>query len=267
MWAAFMKSIDHRVLLCWAGALLLAALGFFGGNLWALALIRADKGTSLAIYGVNAVQQVFLFAAPALLILAARPARWTAFRQSIRPVSFDTVASTALLAVSGAVVASLIAYLWAEWLQRATGYTGSADPLPIPQNALQWVVAVLAVAVIPALCEETLFRGLIQGMLRRRLGAAGILIAALIFAVAHFRWEAFPALLAVGLALGFAYDRRGLGSSALLHGLYNGVVLILSTRTVGIDITVVGLSAVACAFCLHRLLRKEPENETDRFGL
>ena len=262
-----MKSIDRRVILCWLAALALAALGFFGGNLWALSLIQADKGTSLAIYGVNAVQQIFLFAAPALLILAARPARLAAFRQSLRPVSFDSVASSALLAVSGAVAASLIAYLWADWLQRATGYTGSADPLPVPQNALQWVAALLAVAVIPALCEETLFRGLIQGALKRRLGGAGILIAALIFAALHFRWEAFPALLAVGLVLGLTYDRLGYWASALLHGLYNAVVLLLSTREVNITIIMAAVCTVACVLSLRRLLRKEPEDEADRIGL
>lgn len=262
-----MKSFDRRVLLCWIGALLLAALGFFGGNLWAFALMQAGKGSSLAIYGVNAVQQIFLFAAPGLLILAARPGRWAAFRQTLRPVSFDAVASSTLLAVSGAVVASLIAYLWADWLQNATGYTGTADPLPIPQNVLQWIAAVLAVAVLPALCEETLFRGLIQGALKRRLGRAGILIAALIFAVLHFRWEAFPALLAVGLVLGLTYDRRGFWGSALLHALYNCVVLILSTRNVVIDIGMTAVCVIACVFSLRRLLRKEPMDETDRIGL
>ena len=238
-----MKSIDRRVLLHWIGALLLAALGFFGGNLWALALIRAEKGTSLAIYGVNAVQQLFLFAAPALLILSARSARWME------------------------VVASLIAYLWAAWLQSVTGYTATADPLPVPQDVTQWIAALLAVAVIPALCEETLFRGLIQGALRRRLGKAGILAAALIFAVLHFRWEALPALLAVGLVLGLTYDRRGLWSSALLHALYNAVVLILSSHEVGITLAMATICTVACAFSLRRVLRKEPEDETDRFGL
>lgn len=262
-----MKSIDRRVLLHWIGALLLAALGFFGGNLWALALIRAEKGTSLAIYGVNAVQQLFLFAAPALLILSARPARWMDFRRSMRPIPFDTVANSALLSVSGAVVASLIAYLWAAWLQSVTGYTATADPLPVPQDVTQWIAALLAVAIIPALCEETLFRGLIQGALRRRLGKAGILVAALIFAVLHFRWEALPALLAVGLVLGLTYDRRGLWSSALLHALYNAVVLILSSHEVGITLAMAAICTVACAFSLRRVLRKEPEDETDRFGL
>ena len=267
MWGAYMKSIDRRVILCWLAALALAALGFFGGNYWALLLIRAEKGTSLAIYGVNAVQQIFLFAAPALLILAARPARFAAFRQSLRPVSFDSVASGTLLAVSGAVVASLIAYWWAVWLQKATGYTGTSDPLPIPQNALQWVAVMLAVAVIPALCEEALFRGLIQGVLKRRLGGKGILIAALIFAALHFRWEALPALLAVGLVLGLTYDRRGFWASVLLHGLYNAVVVVLSTLEATYSVAAAVVCIAACAFSLRRLLRKEPEDEADRIGL
>lgn len=263
----FMKSIDRRVILCWLGALALAALGFFGGNLWALALMRRGQGTPLAIYGINAAQQLFLFGAPALLILAARPARWQLFLQSLRPLSLDTVASSALLSVSGAVVASLIASLWAAWLQSATGYTGSADPLPIPRNAFEWSAATLFVTAIPALCEEALFRGLIQGALRRRLGGMGVFIAALIFAALHFRWDAFPALLAVGIVLGLTYVRHGFWSSALLHGLYNCVVLILSTREVGVTVAMIAVCTVACALSLRRLLRKEPGDETDRTGL
>ena len=262
-----MKSIDRRAALCWLAALALAVLGYLGGNAWALALTQAGRGTTIALYAVNAVQQTVLFAAPALLVLAARPGRWRLFCQTLRPLRLDKSADSALLAVSGSVVVSILAYLWSLWLQNATGYTGRQDPLPDPENLWQWAVVLLTVVVTPALCEELFFRGLIQGALCRRLGRAGLWLAALVFAALHFRWDAFPSLLLIGLVLGKTYQLHGYWSSALLHALYNAVVVVLASREVGVTLGMETACIAACVVAARRLLRKEPEDEIDGTGL
>ena len=266
MWAAFMSSSKRRIILCWLAAALSAALGVVGGAALYLRFF-AEKGDLLALYGVNALQQVFTFALPALLLLAARPGRLQAFRQSCTAPEGASVGFSVLLAGSGTVVISVIASLWAQLLYFAVGYIPEAQDLPQPQNAAQWALAVLAVAVIPALCEELFFRGLIQSLLCRRFDRAGVWIAAVIFAALHFRWEAFPALILVGAVLGMGYLRHGYWSSALLHALYNAVVLLLSSQEIGLSFVLLILCVIACAFSLRGYLGKETADEIDRTGL
>lgn len=258
-----MKSSRGRLAACWIGAVLCAALGWLSGSAAAQALLLRGGTTLLTLYVLNAAQQILIFALPALLLLQGRATRWQEFGQSIRPLNKETVGWSTLLAVGGAVTASIIAMLWAMWLEQATGYTGIADPLPVPQNAGQWIAALLAIAILPALCEELMFRALIQSALRRYLPKAGLWLAALIFAGAHFRWEAFPALLLIGAVLGKVFVRHGLFGSVLLHALYNSVVLILSARAVEITPMAMLLCITACIVSLRLLLREGKTDETD----
>ncbi|WP_052162493.1 JDVT-CTERM system glutamic-type intramembrane protease [Aquabacterium sp. NJ1] len=94
----------------------------------------------------------------------------------------------------------------------------------------------LSVAVIQPVCEELLFRGVIQGALRRRfpgfhmgsLSGANV-ITALLFAAAHL-WRQPPwlagAVLVPGLIYGCQRDRWGsIWPGALLHVCHNAGLL------------------------------------------
>ncbi|MBR5383389.1 MAG: CPBP family intramembrane metalloprotease [Clostridia bacterium] len=262
-----MKSSKGRLIVCWIGAVLCAALGWLSGSVAVQALLLRGGATLLMLYVLNAAQQLLIFALPALFLLQGRATRWQEFGESIRPLNKETVGWSALLAVGGSVAASIIASFWAIWLEQTTGYTGTADPLPVPQNAGQWIAALLAIAILPALCEELMFRALIQSALCRYLPRVGLWLAALVFAAAHFRWEAFPALLLIGAVLGKTYIRHGLLGSTLLHALYNSVVLILSARGAEISPMAALLCIAACIVSLRLLLRGEKKDETDSPGV
>jgi len=84
-------------------------------------------------------------------------------------------------------------------------------------------------------CEEILFRGLIQGYLRRYFSAIGaILLASLFFASVHlFALQGslsgirnvLLSLFALSLILGFAYERTdSLFVPILIHGSYNAIL-------------------------------------------
>jgi len=64
---------------------------------------------------------------------------------------------------------------------------------------------VFVVAVIPALCEETLFRGLVQKSFEQKLGPLwSILITALFFGLYHFNPYGLIPLIALGSYFGYA---------------------------------------------------------------
>ncbi|SDN69959.1 hypothetical protein SAMN05216517_112188 [Janthinobacterium sp. OK676] len=101
-------------------------------------------------------------------------------------------------------------------------------PAAAPAGASPWTgLWLLGLTVLAApLCEEFIFRGLIQGGLRRSLPAwQAIGIAAALFAVVHPPASMLPVFV-LGLCTGLAYERSGsLLAPMLVHAGYNAVIL------------------------------------------
>lgn len=70
-----------------------------------------------------------------------------------------------------------------------------------------FVVNILMIAILPALAEETVFRGVLQPVLAKlfRNRHAGILVAALIFAGIHLQFYGFLPRFALGLIFGYLF--------------------------------------------------------------
>lgn len=100
----------------------------------------------------------------------------------------------------------------------------AASPLIQINGDALWL---LAVGVLAApLYEEFIFRGLLQGGLRRSLTAwQAIGIAAALFAIVHPPAAMLPVFV-LGLCAGYAYERSGaLLAPMLVHALYNAAML------------------------------------------
>ncbi len=93
------------------------------------------------------------------------------------------------------------------------------------------LVFFLCVTVVPGVCEEILFRGVILAGLRRSLGdATAVLITAFLFAALHLSPERFLAQFLVGLLLGALVVRCGsIWPAILLHALHNAAALGIGT--------------------------------------
>jgi membrane protease YdiL (CAAX protease family) len=117
------------------------------------------------------------------------------------------------------------------------------------KNALDWLFSLLAIAVMPALCEELLVRGVVlpsfrplgediagltHKLLVRRIApptfrgivgtALALVASALVFAAIHFDLYRFPFTFAAGLVLGAIRLRSGLlGPSMLSHATLNAL--------------------------------------------
>ncbi|MDZ7701928.1 MAG: type II CAAX endopeptidase family protein [Halobacteriales archaeon] len=119
-----------------------------------------------------------------------------------------------------------------------------ADPAPnqLSQAGLEEPALLLLLVPISLFLvgpgEELLFRGVVQGTLRRSFGPVGaVTIAAAIFASVHFvaltggvsaRLTTIAILFLPSLVFGAAYERTGnLAVSALIHGLYNSTLAVL----------------------------------------
>jgi ABC-2 type transport system permease protein/sodium transport system permease protein len=92
-----------------------------------------------------------------------------------------------------------------------------------------WLV-VLLLAVVPAICEEFLFRGfLLSGLSTGLRKWQTIFAVGLIFGVYHFMIERIPVTALMGIVLAYlCWQSRSIFPAMLAHALHNGLIMALS---------------------------------------
>jgi len=105
-----------------------------------------------------------------------------------------------------------------------------SSPLVRPRSGAQMLLVYFAIAVTPAICEETLFRGYFQRTLQRKMRAPWhYLISGTVFALYHQEVLSLPSLIMVGVYLGFLYSRyRSIYTTMGAHFAYNATLIYLS---------------------------------------
>ncbi|TKK67701.1 CPBP family intramembrane metalloprotease [Ilyomonas limi] len=107
-------------------------------------------------------------------------------------------------------------------------YTQQVMAMARMNNATDYILSLLMLALLPAIFEEMFFRGAMQQMFVKlfRNAFAGILLTSLIFSIAHFSFEGFLTRLFLGMMLGYIfYYGKNIWLNILAHFLNNAVVV------------------------------------------
>jgi membrane protease YdiL (CAAX protease family) len=137
--------------------------------------------------------------------------------------------------------------------------------------------ALLVGALIPALAEESLFRGLLQRSLEEvRTPLRAMLITGCIFGIIHFNPGAFIPLTIIGVYLGFtAYYTQSLALPVVLHFFNNTIAIVgmyavdfrlaqsSSTMSLGQGIIVLLVGALMITTILVLFISKTPQIEPE----
>lgn len=238
-----------------AGAVGLGLLGFIllqvfslAGLLPAVAAGFSVESTAVLLFA-TAVGQVFGFVGLALWYLRRRGLSWDGIKSylgvrkpTLRGVAF--IVGGPFLIFAGAIVVGLIATGLSELLEigdpdEPVGADQEiTDQLASTPELIPFAILMMFLIVGPA--EEILFRGVVQARMRERISAApAIVLTSLVFAVIHIPGFAIGAslldiftgvaVLTVGsLVFGTVYEyTENIVVVALLHGLYNSLILLL----------------------------------------
>ncbi len=190
---------------------LLAAMLFFTLQTLALLLLKGEVAAPLA-------QVAIAFGgAGALTYALVRLVYWRSRTTGVPRIG--TGRQPWRWGAAGAAVSALCGIAYTLVLQPPAATALSSNPW----NAL-WLLGLTVLAA--PLCEEFIFRGLIQGGLRRSLPAwQAIGIAAALFAIVHPPASMLPVFV-LGLCTGLAYERSGsLLAPMLVHAGYNAAIL------------------------------------------
>ena len=193
-----------------------------------LALDLVPVADPAIFYARLCLQEALLWGLPALLL---RPFRMSG--QPVRRRCLGPCVAALLLGAAAQLALSPVTVLWTDW----TGAPLSA--LSLPENEAQWLLAVLALCVAPALCEEAFFRGgVLTGLTDAASRGTALALSTLLFALMHGSLAGLPAHLAISLLAGLCMLRwEMLQVCMLLHLGYNAMALLPPALPVSLGVS------------------------------
>mgnify|MGYP002336023250 CR=1 FL=1 len=100
----------------------------------------------------------------------------------------------------------------------------------------RYIISLIVIGLLPAIFEETFFRGGLQNFLTRWFKGPwmAIILTSIIFSIIHLSFYGFLVRFALGVVLGFIfYYSKSLWLSILFHFLFNGIqVTIMYVMTI-----------------------------------
>jgi uncharacterized protein len=146
----------------------------------------------------------------------------------LRLPNIKEIGVTLIVVACGIYIASFIELFFRFYLQ-SWGRIIESD-IPRPQSISEYLLFLLALAILPALAEEVLFRGFILQNYRKLLSTGqAIFISALFFGIAHLNIYNFWGPFILGLLCGWLvclFDSIVLG--IIGHLLNNGLIITMS---------------------------------------
>lgn len=201
---------------------------------------------------LNTLGTLIIFFAPAILfakIVGKYPFSWLGFNKRMNAKQLLIVA---LITFAGMILSGSLGMLNQkiplpeDLLKQAqeleNNYKNVMMNMAHMKSFTDYLLAILVMALAPAIFEEVLFRGAFQQVFVgwTKNAWAGIIITGILFSAIHFSFFGFLPRIALGLILGLIfYYTNNLWLSILLHFLNNGFVVtqlyILSAQGKAID--------------------------------
>jgi len=189
------------------------------------ASLSPDEGESAAmlLYSSAWLMGVLFVALPALL-LAYRKVN-VASALSLRMPSAKYLLGAVLVGSTSWIVTHELAVVQHWFMETPEAVMRSAAQMGEALEAMNPMMVILLIAVVPAICEEILFRGFLLGSLRRWGGRfAAIIASALVFAVFHFFVFKFVLTATLGIVLAYmCWQSRSILPGMIAHFLHNGM--------------------------------------------
>ncbi len=170
------------------------------------------------------VIELMVFAVPCVFYCKMKGNGYTE-TLGLRPFSLGRISLLCFLIfvlLSGALLLKVGLYRLGVLPTEASGSLTGSDSVTADMGAGRTIYLIFTAAILPAVVEEFLFRGVILSEYAHLGGIASVMVSALFFAMLHFSLGEFPIYFFGGLVMGAAaYLTRSLLAGVLLHCVYN----------------------------------------------
>lgn len=197
-----------------------------------------DPANSNAFKVIQSITAVVGFLLPAILtafLLNRKPFKLIGFSGKITWKQTGIVFAIVIVAL---IVSGFFSYInemipisssWKlKFEQMENDYNSQVEAIIGLKNIGDYLLALFIIAFLPALCEETLFRGGLQNFLTRSTKKPwlSIIIVSILFSLAHFSYYGFLSRVFLGVILGLLYQYSGKIWLNILAHFFNNALAI-----------------------------------------
>lgn len=195
----------------------------------------ANSDAAKVLQVITAIVGFFLPAVVTASLLNRRPLKLLGFSRGIK---INQTGLVLFIMVASLFVSASLSYFndiipipqsWRSLFDKwENNYNEMAAAIISLNNTFEFILALVIMAFLPALCEETLFRGGLQNFLTRstKMPWLSILIVSLIFSAVHFSYYGFLSRVFLGAILGIIYQLSGkLWLSIIGHFINNALAI------------------------------------------
>ncbi len=204
---------------------LYAVLALVGGSMLFVIAPGLLGQTKTSYYLATMLVEVVAFGLPVALYYDRMPHMRPAMR--VRRIDGGAMFLVALSAAAGAIALNMLLTFWLALLE-SIGYPLTQAGTPMPGNNGELWVAVLAIAVVPAVAEELFFRGFLLPSFEPWGKRFATLVSGLLFALLHSSLEGFPSQLLIGLLVGWFVCVSGSLHTAIVYHCVNNATILLA---------------------------------------
>jgi membrane protease YdiL (CAAX protease family) len=124
------------------------------------------------------------------------------------------------------IAAAILAQQFLPWIDQQQPQEVGFDNLTLP---VEYVLAFVALVILPPIAEELLFRGYLFGRLRERFGFwFTTAVVSVTFGFVHFQWNVGIDTAVLSVFLCYLRERTGtIWASMVLHAIKNGLAYFL----------------------------------------
>jgi hypothetical protein len=102
-------------------------------------------------------------------------------------------------------------------------------PIPVPKTGLDFLVSFIVISILPGICEEVMFRGMIMKSYEKLGIKKAILFSALLFGIFHFNIQNLLGPIFLGIVFGYVvYKTNSIYSSMIAHVTNNTIATLLN---------------------------------------
>jgi len=263
------------------GILLLGLM--FGAS--GVQVVLGDNLTNLnALKLLQIIQTTGIFIIPAILsafLFSKKPWSYLCFEK----VKFQTILKTFIIVLISLPAINLLASInqlipMSDWMvemeRKAEAITKA---FLLTDSIWAYLVNILMIAILPAVGEELIFRGILQRKLVEftRSRWIGILLAAALFSAIHMQFQGFIPRFALGVAFGYLLEATGSIWVPIAAHFFNNAIAATGYMLMGMgaadkrieniggitDLWILGLVSLVATSLLIVSIKREFERESE----
>ncbi len=180
------------------------------------------------VYGMIATQLIVILL-PSFAVVAWLRLPFKEIFSFKRP-RWSAMLGAPLMAPGSVLLTGLIVELQGRFLPMSETLEKSMTEMMTPKDQPMWMI-LFAMAVMPGICEELLFRGTIFGLLRRKFTSANCcILVGVLFGVFHLSGYRLLPTTVLGIILTFMVYRIGsIFPSMVFHASHNALAIIVTS--------------------------------------